>query len=291
MLADFTRLPTRCKFLAFMPQWDFLDFLAEPGQALSRLSFDDECGESKTFGRATAMWSVSAPRPGGADRHRQRDWSSAPTGGSRPCAREGRTRGRAAGRADGRSVVPLAEACQRSGQYPRPGHARPADGDDRSRFVLAVWLPDPQGCARRVEAAGTRRRSDTTLCSVEPFLVDRVGEITDWNQVKLLTVEVDRLREWYRPGLLCIGDAAHAMSPMGGVGINLAIQDAVAAANLLAGPLSRGAGRGVGSRARAAASRLSCARHPGRAGVRAESPDRAACSTLTRSRSRGRRAW
>ena len=78
------------------------------------------------------------------------------------------------------------------------------------------------------------------IVSVEPFLVDRVAEITDWNQVKLLTVEVDRLREWYRPGLLCIGDAAHAMSPMGGVGINLAIQDAVAAANLLADPLSRG---------------------------------------------------
>jgi 2-polyprenyl-6-methoxyphenol hydroxylase-like FAD-dependent oxidoreductase len=78
------------------------------------------------------------------------------------------------------------------------------------------------------------------IAGVEPFLIDRVGEITDWDQVKLLTVEVDRLREWYRPGLLCIGDAAHAMSPMGGVGINLAIQDAVAAANLLAGPLSRG---------------------------------------------------
>ncbi len=69
---------------------------------------------------------------------------------------------------------------------------------------------------------------------------DRVGELRDWADIKLLTVLVDRLRRWYRPGLLCIGDAAHAMSPIGGVGINLAIQDAVATANLLSGPLARG---------------------------------------------------
>jgi 2-polyprenyl-6-methoxyphenol hydroxylase-like FAD-dependent oxidoreductase len=68
-------------------------------------------------------------------------------------------------------------------------------------------------------------------------MTDRVGELHDWEPIKLLTVQVDRLRRWYRPGLLCIGDAAHAMSPVGGVGINLAIQDAVAASNLLAVPL------------------------------------------------------
>jgi len=73
-----------------------------------------------------------------------------------------------------------------------------------------------------------------------PFLADRVGELQDWEAIKLLTVQVDRLRRWHRPGLLCLGDAAHAMSPVGGVGINLAIQDAVAAANLLAGPLRVG---------------------------------------------------
>jgi 2-polyprenyl-6-methoxyphenol hydroxylase-like FAD-dependent oxidoreductase len=69
---------------------------------------------------------------------------------------------------------------------------------------------------------------------------DRVGELRDWDDIKLLTVLVDRLRTWHRPGLLCIGDAAHAMSPMGGVGINLAVQDAVAAANILAAPLRAG---------------------------------------------------
>jgi len=73
-----------------------------------------------------------------------------------------------------------------------------------------------------------------------PFAAGRAGEIAHWDQVKLLTVQIDRLKRWYRPGLVCIGDAAHAMSPVGGVGINLAIQDAVAAANILAGPLRRG---------------------------------------------------
>jgi 2-polyprenyl-6-methoxyphenol hydroxylase-like FAD-dependent oxidoreductase len=81
----------------------------------------------------------------------------------------------------------------------------------------------------------------TDIAEVAPFMSDRVTELTDWDQVKLLTVVVDRLEEWSRPGLLCIGDAAHAMSPVGGVGINLAIQDAVAAANLLFEPLRRGA--------------------------------------------------
>ena len=73
-----------------------------------------------------------------------------------------------------------------------------------------------------------------------PFLADRVAELKDWDDVKLLTVAVDRLRQWWRPGLLCIGDAAHAMSPIGGVGVNVAVQDAVAAANILAAPLRAG---------------------------------------------------
>src|SRR5205814_9700830 len=78
------------------------------------------------------------------------------------------------------------------------------------------------------------------VVKVLPWLADRVAELADWEQIKLLTVRVDRLLKWWRPGLLCIGDAAHAMSPVGGVGINLAIQDAVATANILASPLRDG---------------------------------------------------
>ena len=79
-----------------------------------------------------------------------------------------------------------------------------------------------------------------SILEIAPFLAERVCELRDWDQVKLLTVKLNRLRRWYRPGLLCIGDAAHAMSPAGGVGINLAIQDAVAAARFLARPLLDG---------------------------------------------------
>ena len=78
------------------------------------------------------------------------------------------------------------------------------------------------------------------LARMEPFLADRVGELRSWDEVSVLDVQVDRLRRWHRPGFLCIGDAAHAMSPIGGVGINLAVQDAVAAANLLIDPLWSG---------------------------------------------------
>ena len=97
----------------------------------------------------------------------------------------------------------------------------------------------PKGADRRVREAGLEafRRS---IGEAVPYVADRTGELRDWDQVKLLSVQVDHLRRWYRPGLLCIGDAAHAMSPVGGVGINLAIQDAVAAANALAAPLREG---------------------------------------------------
>jgi len=79
-----------------------------------------------------------------------------------------------------------------------------------------------------------------SVVEMSPFLGDRIGELRSWDDVRLLSVTVDRLKKWWRPGFLCIGDAAHAMSPIGGVGINLAVQDAVAAANQLAGPLKAG---------------------------------------------------
>jgi len=96
----------------------------------------------------------------------------------------------------------------------------------------------PKGGIDEVKARGLPAFR-AAIAEVAPMLHDRVGELRSWDDVKLLTVAVDRLRRWYRPGLICIGDAAHAMSPIGGVGINLAIQDAVAAANILAEPLRR----------------------------------------------------
>src|SRR5579863_2212777 len=87
------------------------------------------------------------------------------------------------------------------------------------------------------------KRFSKEIVALEPFLQDRIEELRDWKEVSLLTVRVDRLARWFRPGLLCIGDAAHAMSPIGGVGINLAIQDAVAAANILGPKLRQSAPR------------------------------------------------
>jgi 2-polyprenyl-6-methoxyphenol hydroxylase-like FAD-dependent oxidoreductase len=97
----------------------------------------------------------------------------------------------------------------------------------------------PKGGIDKVKAAGLEAFRDS-VAFMSPFLRDRLSEIKSWDDAKLLTAAVDRLSRWHRPGLLCIGDAAHAMSPIGGVGINLAIQDAVAAANILAAPLKAG---------------------------------------------------
>ena len=112
---------------------------------------------------------------------------------------------------------------------------------DRGDYWQCAYVI-PKGGIERVKAEGLeafRKR----VVEMSPFLGDRVGELKSWDDVKLLSVVVDRLRKWWRPGLICIGDAAHAMSPIGGVGINLAVQDAVAAANRLAGPLRRGVAR------------------------------------------------
>jgi 2-polyprenyl-6-methoxyphenol hydroxylase-like FAD-dependent oxidoreductase len=96
-----------------------------------------------------------------------------------------------------------------------------------------------KGAFEAIQSAGIEAfRAE--IAALVPWCGDRLGELRDWNDIKLLTVSVDRLSEWYRPGLLCIGDAAHAMSPIGGVGINLAVQDAVAAANLLYPAFVRG---------------------------------------------------
>ncbi len=109
---------------------------------------------------------------------------------------------------------------------------------DRGDYWQCAF-PIPKGRAEELQRRGTENFR-ASIVEIASFLVDRVTELRDWSDVKLLTVRVNRMRQWYRAGLLCIGDAAHAMSPVGGVGINLAIQDAVATANVLAGPLRNG---------------------------------------------------
>jgi 2-polyprenyl-6-methoxyphenol hydroxylase-like FAD-dependent oxidoreductase len=235
---SFRQLPTRFPFLAFVPQWDFLDFITDeakryPGFRLQMnaeivdliqedgivrgLTYRDEQGEHAVRARLTV----------GAD------------------GRDSRTREAAGLRVVGTSP-PMDVLWFRLSR--RPGE--PAAVQARTaphQFVVLINRGDywqigyiiPKGGAEKVCAAGldTFRR---TLAAVAPDLADRVDEIQDWEQVKLLTVRSDRLKRWWTRGYLAIGDAAHAMSPIAGVGINVAIQDAVVAANVLWGPLRRG---------------------------------------------------
>jgi 2-polyprenyl-6-methoxyphenol hydroxylase-like FAD-dependent oxidoreductase len=234
-IADFAHLPTACKYVAFMPQWDFLDFLAEKGRRFP--AFDLRMGADATNlieenGRVVGVraaapegeLAIRADLVVGADgRHSTiRDRAGfQPLNIGAPIDvlwfRVGRRADdpqHALGNIDrGRVLVTIDR-----GAYWQCAFVIPKDSDDKIR---ARGLP-----AFHAEIA-----------AIAPFLRDRVAEITDWDQVRLLTVAVDRLPRWYKPGLLCIGDAAHAMSPIGGVGVNLAVQDAVAAANILAAPL------------------------------------------------------
>jgi 2-polyprenyl-6-methoxyphenol hydroxylase-like FAD-dependent oxidoreductase len=234
-IADFTRLPTHCKFLAFMPQWDFLNFFAEEGKRypsfhlLMNTEATDLLVEDGlvTGIRAKSAQGQLAIRAGltiAADgRHsvlRQRAgleiidlgapmdvlWMQISRAESDPPVTLGRVDA-------GRILVLL---------------------NRRTYWQCALIIP--KGTYDELRARGLPAFR-TQLAQLAPFLRDRVEELADWEQIKLLTVMVDRLKRWWRPGLLCIGDSAHAMSPIGGVGINLAIQDAVAAANILAKPL------------------------------------------------------
>jgi 2-polyprenyl-6-methoxyphenol hydroxylase-like FAD-dependent oxidoreductase len=234
-VADFSHLPVRCPFIALIPQWDFLDFLAQHAARFPSFALRMQAEASDLIeesGRIAGVRAMTATGPldiradlviGADGRHsviRERAglvvedlgapmdvlWFRLPRSPEDPTASMGRFDA-------GRIVLML-----NRGDYWQLG------------YVI------PKRSAAEIRAAGLVRFREG-LATATPFLRDRVDELRTWDDIKLLTVSVDRLRHWYRPGLLCIGDAAHAMSPVGGVGINLAIQDAVAAANRLVAPL------------------------------------------------------
>jgi 2-polyprenyl-6-methoxyphenol hydroxylase-like FAD-dependent oxidoreductase len=232
---DFRHLPTHCKFIALMPQWDFLNFLATQGRRY------------RTF-----------------DLHMKAEATDLIEEGGRIVGLRARTsdgtltvRADLVVGADGRHSTVRERAGLKSDDYGAPMDvlwfrlSRKADDAtdtfghieagkmmimlDRGDYWQCAYVI-PKGRADDIKAEGLpafQRR----VVDMSPFLADRIGELKSLDDVKLLTVTVDRLRQWWRPGLICIGDAAHAMSPIGGVGINMAVQDAVAAANRLAGPL------------------------------------------------------
>ena len=237
-LADFSHLSTRCRFIAMMPQWDFLNFLADRAARYPsfRLMMEAEViGLIEESGRVAGVRAATASGP--ID-----------------------VRADLVVAADGRHSIVREKAGLRVRDFGAPMDVlwfrlsrRPEDPSqimgrfDAGRIFVSINRGDYWQCGY-VIAKGrfevVRRRGleafRTSVAQLAPYAKDRVGELRDWDQIKLLTVRVDRLSRWFRSGLLCIGDAAHAMSPVGGVGINLAIQDAVAAANILAGPLREG---------------------------------------------------
>jgi 2-polyprenyl-6-methoxyphenol hydroxylase-like FAD-dependent oxidoreductase len=237
-VADFTHLPTHCRFVALMPQWDFLDFLAAQARRFPAFCLEMEAEVDDlviTDGRVAGL---SAHTPKG----------------------ELVVRADLVIGADGRHSTVRAKAGLETIDVGAPIDVlwlrlsrRPDDpGQTLGRFdagkILVMlnrgdyWqcaFVIPKGGFDEIRGRGLPAFRDE-IAGLAPYLRDRTGELATWSDVKLLTVAVDRLRVWHRPGLLCIGDAAHAMSPIGGVGINLAIQDAVAAANILAPRLLSG---------------------------------------------------
>jgi 2-polyprenyl-6-methoxyphenol hydroxylase-like FAD-dependent oxidoreductase len=237
-IADFTHLPTHCKFLGLMPQWDFLNFVAEQARHYPSFHLRMEAEVTQIVEEAGKVVGVTAKTPEG-ELEVLADLTVGADG------RHSVVRERA-----GFSVVnlgaPMDVLWMRMSRHPTDP-AQTFGRFDSGRILVFLNREDywqtayviPKGKADELRQQGLPEFRQE-LVRLAPFLQDRVDELRDWDDIKLLTVAVDRLSRWFRPGLLCIGDAAHAMSPIGGVGINLAIQDAVATANILGGKLRQG---------------------------------------------------
>jgi len=237
-LADFRHLPTHCKFVAMMPQWEFLDFIAREAAKLKKFRLVMESEVQGLLRHGDRIAGVAARTPAGR----------LEIGAQLVIGADGRhsTVRRLAGLEPEDLGAPMdvlwLRVSRREDDPPDLfGQIEPG------RMLVMIDRGDYWQCALLIRKGGfdELRGQDVSvvrdmLRSLSPWLGGRVDEIADWDQVRLLSVVVDRLPVWHKPGLLCIGDAAHAMSPVGGVGVNLAVQDAVAAARLLAAPLRAG---------------------------------------------------
>jgi len=237
-IGDFSHLPTQCGYIAFMPQWDFLNFMARNAARYPSFSLRMECEVTELLQTGTGIEGVRARTPEGEIEARA-DLTIA---------------------ADGRTSILREQSGLRVTDFGAPmdvlwfrlergpGKRDQPLGRFGSGFILiAIDRGDywqcgyviPKGAQNRIRGAGFEAFR-ARIGRHAPALADGLLKLSGWDDVKLLTVQVNRLAEWCKPGFLCIGDAAHAMSPVAGVGINLAVQDAVAAANALAGPLKGG---------------------------------------------------
>ena len=237
-IADFAKLPTHCKFIAFMPQWDFLNFLSTYAKELSnfQLLMEHEVVDLTFDQQRVTGVRVKTPRG------------------------ELEIRADLVIGADGRHSIIQTRAGLEREEFGVPIDVlwmRISKNQDdpqqtlgffqRGKLLVLLDRGDywqcgfviPKGGFDHIKGRGLQQLQND-IVSFAAFLRERVAELDDWSKIKLLTVQINRLRDWCRDGLLCIGDSAHAMSPAGGVGINLAIQDAVATANSLAENLRTG---------------------------------------------------
>ncbi len=236
-VADFSHLPVHCKFIALMPQWDFLNYLTEQGRHFPTFRMLMQYEARDLLEQNGRVIGVKGKMPTGPFE-----------------VRAHLTIG-----ADGRHSVVRKQAGFEVDDLGAPIDVLwmrlPREAGDldyglghlkTGKMLVTINRGDYWQCAfiifkgafEKLQQRGLPAFRDD-IADVAPFLRDRTAALRDWNDVSLLSVRLDRLQTWWRSGLLCIGDSAHAMSPVGGIGINLAIQDAVAAANILVEPLRR----------------------------------------------------
>ena len=237
-VADFSSLSTQCRFVAFIPQWDFLAFLAQEGVRYPGFHLRMQADVTGLIEEAGSVVGLRANTSDGPLEVR----ASLVVGAD---GRHSTVRSHAGLPVEefGAPMDVLWFKLSRQSSDP----VDPVGRFDAGRIFILLNRGDywqcgfviPKESLEQIQAKGLPAFRDA-VAQLAPFMADRVSELRDWAPIKLLTVQVDRLRQWYRPGLLSIGDAAHAMSPVGGVGINLAIQDAVATANLLVAQLRVG---------------------------------------------------
>jgi 2-polyprenyl-6-methoxyphenol hydroxylase-like FAD-dependent oxidoreductase len=235
LMADFAKLPITTKFIALMPQWDFLNFLADKGRAYPGFNLKMSAEATGLVYDGDRVSGVSVKTPDGPITIKA----------DLVVAADGRhsTLRAAAGLASENFGAPMDVMWFRLPRLPTDTEETVGRFDAGRIFIMLqrgdYWqcaYVIPKGEDAKLRAAGLEAFRKSVGSSL-PFDAKRADDIPDWDHVKLLTVAVDRLKTWAKPGLLCIGDAAHAMSPVGGVGVNLAVQDAVATANLLWQPL------------------------------------------------------
>ncbi len=237
-IADFSRLPTRCKFIAFMPQWDFLNFLSSHAKRFPSFALHMQHEVTDLIFENRRVVGVRTQTPDGGREFRANLVIGA----------DGRhaithTRGEFELRDFGAPIDVLWMRLPKRADDPAQSlgyfrHGKLLVLIDRGDYFQAGFVI-PKGGFEEIRKRGLPAlQSD--IVELGPFLHDRIAELDDWSKIRLLTVQINRLRRWCREGLLCIGDCAHAMSPAGGVGINLALQDAVATANLLSAKLRHG---------------------------------------------------